>query len=79
MRVAGKRRGMDVPRQNKIKSIWLGTWQVVYFLVSMLTYITAIVGSIMSTYYVMFKFEPMKALMAGLLVLLMMQFNRMNP
>lgn len=79
MKLTGKRRGIDVPKQSRVKEIWLGAWQGLYSLVSIVTYLIAIVGMVISTYYVLIDFDPTRALMTGLLVVLMIYFNRINP
>ena len=79
MRMSGRRRGVDVPKENRVKELWLGFWRVLYSVMSMTTYLIAIVGIVMSTYYVFVDYQLMRALMTGLLVVLMIQFNKVNP
>lgn len=79
MRMSGRRRGVDVSKENRVKELWLRFWRVLYSVMSMTTYLIAIVGIVMSTYYVFVDYQLMRALMTGLLVVLMIQFNKVNP
>lgn len=77
MKNVSKRRGIDGAKKGS--TLWLNVWDKLYLIVSISTYIMALISLIVTVYHVLIVFEPIKALSTGLLALLMAKMNQMNP
>lgn len=77
MKNIGKRREGAQP--NKPKAIWLKSWNWLYLIVSISTYLVSIVSLVFTVYYIYGQYDPMRALGTGLLALLMAKMNQLNP
>jgi hypothetical protein len=58
---------------------WMRLWKVIYFLVSIVTYVGMIVGVGMTAYWSFIEFSGIRALIGGLCTLLIIYVNKVNP
>ena len=59
--------------------LWMRVWSVVYFLVSILTYVGMIAGVGMTAYWSFYSFDWKRAIIGGLCTLLIIYVNKVNP
>ena len=58
---------------------WMRLWKVIYFLVSMITYVGMILGVGMTAYWSFYSFDWKRAIIGGLCTLLIIYVNKVNP
>lgn len=58
---------------------WMRLWKVIYFLVSMITYVGMILGVGITAYWSFIEFNWKRAIIGGLCTLLIIYVNKVNP
>lgn len=62
-----------------ILRFWDSMWQVIYYLVSILTYLGILTGLGITFYQSFYKFDLERAVIGGLCTLLIIYVNKVNP
>ena len=59
--------------------IWIKTWQVIYKVMAVFSYIAMVAGFIVTMYCALIKPDLLTAILAGLFTVLAIYINKVNP